>query len=87
MFGFGGLSSDNQKIETDSSKWEMQDDRYAGKFIANTGATGITHTIPIDNQTINRKNIYNQKYDLLKGATITNYQNGIIPVLNYKVEW
>src|SRR6478735_2866128 len=30
LFGFGGLSSQNQKIETDSSKWEMQDDRYAG---------------------------------------------------------
>ncbi|AEW00857.1 hypothetical protein A4D02_12930 [Niastella koreensis] len=70
VFGFGGLSSDNQKIETDSSKWEMQDDRYAGKFIANTGATGITHTIPIDNQTTLKSalaysytaNSYNEKY-------------------------
>lgn len=100
VFGFGGLSSDNQKIETDSSKWEMQDDRYAGKFIANTGATGITHTIPIDNQTTLRSalafsytaNAYNEKYVESSKRIVDNYRDNYITqkilvssTLNHKI--
>ncbi|MFL5748657.1 MAG: hypothetical protein ACJ751_28555, partial [Niastella sp.] len=100
VFGFGGLSSDNQKIETDSSKWEMQDDRYAGKFIANTGATGITHTIPIDNQTTLRSalafsytsNSYNEKYVQSSKSIVDNYKDNYITqkilvssTLNHKI--
>ena len=100
VFGFGGLSSDNQKIETDSSKWEMQDDRYAGKFIANTGATGITHTIPIDNQTTLRSalafsytsNSYNEKYVESRKSIVDNYKDNYITkkilvssTLNHKI--
>jgi len=100
VFGFGGLSTDNQKIETDSSKWEMQDDRYAGKFIANTGATGITHTIPIDNQTTLRSalafsytaNSYNEKYVESSKSIVDNYKDNYITkkilvssTLNHKI--
>jgi hypothetical protein len=100
VFGFGGLSSDNQKIETDSSKWEMQDDRYAGKFIANTGATGITHTIPIDDQTTLRSalaysytaNSYNEKYVESSKSIVDNYKDNYITqkilissTLNHKI--
>jgi hypothetical protein len=100
VFGFGGLSSDNKNIETDSSKWEMQDDRYAGKFIANTGATGITHTIPIDNQTTVKSalafsytaNSYNEKYVETSKNITDNYRDNYITkkllvssTLNHKI--
>jgi hypothetical protein len=100
VFGFGGLSSDNQNIETDSSKWEMQDDRYAGKFIANSGATGITHTIPIDNQTTLKSalafsytaNSYNEKYVDTRKTIVDNYRDNYITkkvlissTLNHKI--
>lgn len=45
LFGFGGLSSQEQTIEKDSSKWESEGDRYGGSFKANTGAAGATHSI------------------------------------------
>jgi hypothetical protein len=100
LFGFGGLSSQNQNIETDSSKWEMQDDRYAGKFIANTGATGITHTIPVDNQTTLRSalafsytaNKFNEQYAENSKVIVDNYKDNYITkkllvssTLNHKI--
>jgi hypothetical protein len=48
----------------------------------------ITSTLSLDIQNvINRKNVYSQTYDLLSSSTITQYQNGIIPVFNYKIEF
>ena len=44
VFGFGGLSSETHLAKTDSSKWETNWDRVKGKFFANTGAAGITHS-------------------------------------------
>lgn len=100
VFGFGGLSSQNQNIETDSSKWEMQDDRYAGKFIANTGATGITHTIPVDDQTTLKSalafsytaNSFNEKYADYNKIVVDNYKDNYITkkvllssTLNHKI--
>ena len=51
LFGFGGLSSQSENIELDSSKWESEGDRYGGKFKSNTGAAGITHKILLGNNT------------------------------------
>ncbi|OQP51815.1 hypothetical protein A4H97_26795 [Niastella yeongjuensis] len=100
VFGFGGLSSERQSIETDSSKWEMQDDRYAGKFVANTGATGITHTIPIDNQTTLKSalaysytsNSYNEQYAESSKTVVDNYKDNYVTqkilvssTLNHKI--
>lgn len=45
FFGFGGLSSEKEKAVTDSTKWEGRGDRYPYDFVANTGMSGITHTI------------------------------------------
>jgi hypothetical protein len=47
LFGFGGLSSQTTKAIADSSKWTDDFLRYNTDFRANTGATGITHTLPI----------------------------------------
>jgi hypothetical protein len=45
LFGFGGLSSEKEKADKDSLKWEDKDDRYTSDFTANTGMAGATHTI------------------------------------------
>ena len=86
IFGFGGLSSQNSTIEKDSSKWESEGDRYGGKFISNTNATGITHSIHIGNNTqlksavsfSNTANKYDEYY-VEKNAQLTNTYRG-----NYK---
>lgn len=51
FFGFGGLSSQAEKAEMDSLKWESRGDRYTSEFISNTAATGLTHTILLGNRT------------------------------------
>lgn len=47
LFGFGGLSSDREKAEKDSSQWEYKSDRYSSRFISNTGMTGLNHRIQL----------------------------------------
>ena len=50
-FGFGGLSSQNQKAVMDSLKWSGEADRYNSSYRSNTGATGVTHSILLNNKT------------------------------------
>jgi hypothetical protein len=51
LFGFGGLSDQTSKAKKDSALWnEDVFNRYSEKFIANTGAVGITHTRLFSNQ-------------------------------------
>ncbi|HEY8388472.1 MAG TPA: TonB-dependent receptor [Parasegetibacter sp.] len=46
-----------------------------------------THTVSLDIQNItNRLNVYGQIYDVKRGLSYT-YQTGLIPVLNYKIEF
>lgn len=48
----------------------------------------FTSTLSLDIQNItNRKNLYNQTYDRLKKTIVNNYQTGLIPILNYKIEF
>ena len=47
VFGFGGLSSSKVSAPADSTKWVYDYDRYNEDFRANTGAAGLTHTLPI----------------------------------------
>ncbi len=48
----------------------------------------LTSTLSLDIQNVsNRLNIYNQSFDETTGKLETNYQSGIIPILNYKVEF
>lgn len=45
-------------------------------------------TLSLDIQNLtNRLNVYNQWYDADKGEVVTNFQTGLIPVLNWKIEW
>lgn len=48
LFGFGGLSDQNQDAEKDSSKWEEDYQRYNSSYFSNTGAAGLKHAITIN---------------------------------------
>ncbi|MDI3321684.1 TonB-dependent receptor [Pinibacter soli] len=50
--------------------------------------TKHTNTLSLDLQNLtNRQNYYGQYFDPTKGTVQTAYQTGLIPILNYKVEW
>lgn len=83
IFGFGGLSDQDAKPETDSSKWEGEADRYGGKFISNTGMSGITHSIALGARTNLRSAIsysynetgYNETYVGTKDSIANTYKD------------
>lgn len=46
LFGFGGLSDQQQSGEADSLSWRANlNKRYSGTYTANTGAVGLTHSL------------------------------------------
>jgi outer membrane receptor protein involved in Fe transport len=48
----------------------------------------LTSTLSLDIQNLtNRQNVYSDYYDATKNKVITVYQTGILPVLNYIVEF
>jgi hypothetical protein len=48
----------------------------------------LTSTLSLDIQNVtNRQNLYGQYFDPLKGKVENSYQTGLIPVINYKVEF
>ena len=48
----------------------------------------VTSTLSLDIQNLtNRLNFYNQRFDEKKGNVVNNYQTGLIPILNYKIEF
>ena len=48
----------------------------------------LTSTLSLDIQNVtNRQNIYSQYYDPFKDKIVNGYQTGLIPVINYKVEF
>jgi len=50
--------------------------------------THLTSILSLDIQNLtNRLNIFSQSYDLNSGQFINAYQSGIIPVVNYKIEF
>ena len=57
LFGFGGISAQAFDTETDPQKWESEEDRYGGKYKANTGVSGLTHTIQLGKKTSLRSSI------------------------------
>lgn len=49
VFGFGGLSNQTTEASRDTSLWVDEYKRKNTDFYANTGAVGITHTLPLGN--------------------------------------
>jgi outer membrane receptor protein involved in Fe transport len=48
----------------------------------------ITSTLSLDIQNVtNRLNVYNEQFDKDENKIVYNYQTGLIPILNYKVEF
>jgi hypothetical protein len=48
----------------------------------------LTSTLSLDIQNLtNRLNVYGEYFDSEKAGVVTSYQNGLIPVLNYKIEF
>ena len=48
----------------------------------------ITSTLSLDIQNVtNRLNVFGQWYDNEKNKIVTSYQTGLIPILNYKIEF
>jgi Carboxypeptidase regulatory-like domain len=48
----------------------------------------ITSILSLDLQNVsNRKNVFSSTYDVVSEKVITNYQTGLIPILNYKIEF
>lgn len=48
----------------------------------------VTSTLSLDIQNLtNRLNFYNQRFDEKKASVVNNYQTGLIPILNYKIEF
>lgn len=48
----------------------------------------LTTILSLDIQNLtNHKNIFDQSYDIVKKQIVTDYQTGLIPVLNYKIEF
>lgn len=52
LFGMGGLSNQNYSGKPDSLRWaENADEQYGWNFKANTGVTGLTHSIVLNERT------------------------------------
>lgn len=50
LFGFGGLSDQNQFAEKDSLQWENEYQRYNARYFSNTGAAGLKHSINLNDR-------------------------------------
>lgn len=51
LFGFGGLSDQNQFAEKDSLQWENEYQRFNARYFSNTGAAGLKHSINLNDRT------------------------------------
>jgi hypothetical protein len=51
LFGFGGLSDQNQNAIKDSLQWTSEDMRYSSRYFSNTGAAGLKHSITFGQKT------------------------------------
>jgi hypothetical protein len=82
LFGFAGLSSQNQDAQKDSLKWESTDDRYNSTYFSNTGAAGLKHSITLSSAT------YLQSAVVMSGNDHGYHQekldNTYVPNMDYK---
>ncbi|MBY0432850.1 MAG: TonB-dependent receptor [Cyclobacteriaceae bacterium] len=51
LFGFGGLSDQNQDAKKDSTRWQEEYNRYNARYFSNTGAAGLKHAITLSPNT------------------------------------
>jgi len=82
LFGFGGLSDQNQKAEKDSTQWEEDYQRYNFNYFSNTGATGLKHAITLNPNTFLQTTIVLSGNN--HGFQNTRLDNNYNPQFNYK---
>jgi hypothetical protein len=68
LYGFVGLSDQNNKAKRDTTAWEYNWQRYDSRYFSNTGAAGIKHVINLG------ENSYLQSSIVLSGNDIGYYQ-------------
>jgi hypothetical protein len=74
----------DQRYTTKNKDFLRLDTRIA--YTINKRRSSSTFSLDIQNTT-NRANIYNQYFDTDKNQLAYNYQMGLIPVLNYRLEF
>ncbi|WPP53464.1 TonB-dependent receptor [Catalinimonas niigatensis] len=57
IFGMGGLGKNVFEAPRDSADWESQEDRYDVTFTNDMGVIGMTHALPINEQTFWRTSL------------------------------
>jgi hypothetical protein len=82
LFGFGGLSDQNQDAKKDSTKWEEDYQRFNSSYFSNTGAAGIKHAITFNPQTYLQSAIVVSGND--HGYEEDRLDDNYVPQLNYK---
>ena len=86
-----GPGMEGYTIVTEKEAFSLQNPAYFRtdlRLSIKWNRKNLTSTLSLDIQNVsNRENIYSQYYDPFKGKVVYSYQTGIIPVLNYKVEF
>jgi hypothetical protein len=82
LFGFGGLSDQNQDAEKDSTQWEEEYQRYNSNYFSNTGAAGFKHGITLGTNTFLQSTIVLSGND--HGFQNDRLDDDYIPQFNYK---
>ena len=76
LFGFGGLSSSEVSAPADSTKWVYDYDRYNENFQANTGAAGLTHTLPVGHRMLLKTVVLTSGYGNRYRSTVLQPADG-----------
>jgi hypothetical protein len=82
LFGFGGLSDQNQNAEKDSTQWEEEYQRYNSNYFSNTGAAGFKHGLTLGSNTFLQSSIVLSGND--HGFQNARLDDDYIPQFNYK---
>lgn len=82
LFGFGGLSDQNQNAEKDSTQWEEEYQRYNSNYFSNTGAAGFKHGITLSANTFLQSTIVLSGND--HGFQNARLDDNYIPQFSYK---
>jgi hypothetical protein len=82
LFGFGGLSDQNQNAQKDSTQWEEEYQRYNSNYFSNTGAAGLKHGITLSKNTFLQSTIVVSGND--HGFQNSRLDDDYVPQFSYK---
>lgn len=82
LFGFGGLSDQNQFAEKDSAQWENEYQRYNANYFSNTGAAGLKHALNLNAKSYLQSSVVYSGND--HGYQEERLDNSYDPQFNYK---